>query len=90
MEIKLNDNYVLTSDTYNYILNKITVNKNKNETYLVPIAYYGTIEKLIYGLFENKIKTCELDNLNDIKALITNATCEMATKLTEVINNEQQ
>lgn len=38
MKINLNDKYVITSDSYRYVLNKKMVNKKTNEEYLSTVG----------------------------------------------------
>lgn len=57
MEIKLNNDYRITADDKQYILNKVTVfkeGKKKGEENVVAVSYHTTLESLLK-------KWCEID-----------------------------
>lgn len=66
MKLKINDNYIITSDTHCYILNKILFNKKTNEEYLQPIGFYKSLDDLILGLINREIRTHDLECINEI------------------------
>ena len=58
MKIQITDDYVMTSDTYNFILNrKVTVQKGKHagEEALDPIGFYSRVEDLLVSLIDKKM-----------------------------------
>lgn len=77
MNIKI-DNYVITSDGLQFILNEAvqrgTKSKKAGEQYLRPISYHPTLDTLLMSLFnrETRLNNCtEIDALHDH---ITNCT----------------
>ena len=72
MEIQLNDNYRITSDKLNYILQKLihpdpTHHKTKDiSPRWVDVGYYGNLSHLINSLIELEIKESEVNNLIDL------------------------
>ena len=41
LNIRIGDDYIITSDSYQYIINKIGFNKVKKEETISPVAYFG-------------------------------------------------
>lgn len=78
MKIDLIDNYVLTSDSDNFILNEKTIvksGKNKDKEVLIAVGYWPTIVQLLDGLITKKMlqsnaRTVE-GLIRDHKALIS-------------------
>lgn len=68
MDIKLSEEFRVTSDSRQYILQKITggYDKDGNEV-RTNVSYHGTIASLVNKLLERQVKTSELNNLIDIK-----------------------
>uniref|UniRef100_A0A6M3KNC4 DUF5405 domain-containing protein n=1 Tax=viral metagenome TaxID=1070528 RepID=A0A6M3KNC4_9ZZZZ len=59
MNIQITDNYVMTSDAYNFILNEVHVietGKKAGKTTLVPIGYYPSVVSLCEGLISKKLR----------------------------------
>ena len=78
MEIKLKGNYVITSDSNQFILSKISISngeKNKGQEVKTPIAYHTTLESTLNS-YVNKVLLSSGANtlkelLNELKALKT-------------------
>lgn len=87
MKLKINDNYIITSDTHCYILNKILFNKKTNEEYLQPISFYKSLDDLILGLINREIRTHDLECINEIISYISAIKDEI---LSEVRKHENQ
>ena len=83
MKLKINDNYIITSDTHCYILNK----KKTNEEYLQPISFYKSLDDLTLGLINREIRTHDLECVNEIISHISAIKDEI---LSEVRKHENQ
>jgi hypothetical protein len=69
IRISVGDNWVVTSDCYQFILNKkktVLSGDKKGQGYLEVVGYYAKIEQLINGLIHFEIR---LSNVNEIAAL---------------------
>ena len=68
MEIKLNKEYVITSDKYQYILQKDTGNVDKKGNPVRNVVgYYGNLNHLIRQLLELKVRTSDVKNFTDLR-----------------------
>lgn len=59
MKIQITEKYVMTSDTYNFILNEVSVvktGKTAGQTRLTPIGYYSRVSDLVDGLISLKMR----------------------------------
>jgi len=59
MKIQITDDYVMTSDAHNFILNVVeTVQKGKTagQTRLRAVGFYQSVEDLVEGLISKKMK----------------------------------
>jgi len=41
LNIRIGDDYTITNDNYQYIINKVGYNKKQNVETITPVAYYG-------------------------------------------------
>lgn len=85
MDIKLNDEYRVTSDSRQYILQRFTgsYDKNGNEV-RTNVTYHGTIASLVNNLLERQVRTTELNNLIDIKESMVVYAIEITEMLEKV------
>ena len=59
MRIQLTDNYIITSDSLNFILNESHIaedGKHKGKPVLVQVGFYPTVESLCEGLISRKLR----------------------------------
>lgn len=84
MEINLNDKYVITSDTYCYVLNKKMVNKNTNEEYLSAVGYYGDLKHLVDSLINREVRESEVTSIQGVLEVIENAKNDIVSRLKEI------
>ena len=84
MEINLNDKYVITSDTYCYVLNKKMVNKKTNEEYLSAAGYYGDLEHLVDSLINREVRESEVTSIQGVLEVIENAKNDIVSRLKEI------
>lgn len=82
MNLQIGENYLLTADTYNIILNKRYKKQMKEGE---PIqygwqqsAFYPTIEKAFLGLLEKDLKDSDVTTINEMIKEIRRATQEIA------------
>ena len=57
MKVEITDDYVLTSDAHNIILNEkkmVQTGKNKGKVILEPIAFYPSIVQALEGVLRKK------------------------------------
>lgn len=68
MELRINKNYMITSDANCLVLNKVLLNKITGKEYISPIGYYGSFESLVDGLIFRELCTAEeLTSMEKIK-----------------------
>lgn len=84
MEINLNDKYVITSDTYCYVLNKKMVNKKTKEEYLSAVGYYGDLEHLVDSLINKEIRESEVNSIQGILKVIEKAKNDIVLHLKDM------
>ena len=87
MEIQITDDYVMTSDPHNFILNEVGVGKtgkNAGNVRLNAVAYYPCISDLCTGLVDRKLRS---STATTIEALVAehNALCE---KIEDIFKKE--
>jgi len=59
MKIQIMDEYVMTSDAHNFILNEVTIvktGKSAGTQRLVPVAYYSRVSDLVEGIIDRKMR----------------------------------
>jgi len=74
MIIKLTDNYQISTDSLNYILQKrviVTKGENEGKERIENVGYYGKIERLLNALLEIKIKDLDVDSITSLQAEIS-------------------
>lgn len=84
MQIEIGE-YVITSDTYNLILNEKKVakeGKSAGEERLQSIGFYSTISTLISALIQREVLLSDVQSLQAMQQLIERASlqCEKAFK----------
>ena len=87
MQIKITDDYVMTSDSCNFILNEAVVGKtgkNIGKERLKPVGFYSCISDLCDGLVNKVLRS---SNAETIEALVAeqNALCE---KIEDIFRKE--
>ncbi|EOB4980257.1 hypothetical protein ACHEXM_002020 [Listeria monocytogenes] len=66
MKIKINEDYVIRSNQYQYVLSKPKgTDKNGMEQYN-DIGYFPTIEKALEAFAENHIRTSEISGFKEL------------------------
>ncbi|WP_315861516.1 DUF5405 family protein [Yersinia ruckeri] len=69
MNIKIGDQYVITSDSMQFILNEVKVGKtgkSEGQERLEPVAYYPTIEQLVTGLIKRQIFATPINSFTSL------------------------
>ena len=69
MQIKINDNYIIKTDAYNYTLFEIKQTKKGDEVgkeYLDEIGYFSTLAGALYGCAEKGIMKSDLIGVQEI------------------------
>lgn len=81
INIKINDTYTVTSDSRQFILNKVAIrggkSKEAGETYLKPVGYFQCIEGLTRYLMRRSLKESDAETLEQCKRILadTGAAC---------------
>lgn len=73
MNIRIDNDYKLTSDERNVILTKISIGqsgKSKGKEVESNVGYYGTIEHALNDYLRIKINTSQATSINELKAEI--------------------
>ncbi|MCX4181281.1 DUF5405 family protein [Enterobacter sp. HSTU-ASh6] len=73
IRIEINNQYVITSDRYQFILQEkktATSGKNEGKEWLDVVGYYPTIPKLVSGLVLHDLLTSDLTGLSALEARI--------------------
>lgn len=83
MELKLNDSYVITTDQYNYTLNKILTNKKNGEEYLSPVGYYSNLNNLIDSLINKEIRESDVKSISGVLEVIEDVRKDIVKHLEE-------
>lgn len=71
MNIKIKD-YIITADSYNYILNKKSIAKTttksqtKGDIIIKPVAFFTNIETLIQRLIELELRRTDVTTLKEL------------------------
>lgn len=84
MELKLNDSYVITTDQYNYTLNKILVNKKNGEEYLSPVGYYSNLNNLIDSLINKEVRESDVRSISDVLEVIEDVRKDIVAHLEDL------
>lgn len=82
MNLQIGENYLLTADTYNIILNKRYKKQTKEgepaQYGWQQSAFYSNIENAFLGLLEKKIKDSDATTVNELIEEIRLAKSEIA------------
>ena len=73
MDIRIDNDYKLTSDERNVILTKVQISqsgKSKGQEVYTNIGYYGNIEHALNDYLRVKINTSQATSINELKAEI--------------------
>jgi len=73
MRIKLNDNYILTSDKRNYIvteLKKVATGERKGEIDERTYGYYSSLNDAFIGFVDLTIRTSDSKSWTEVKAIL--------------------
>lgn len=73
IHIEINNQYVITSDRYQFILQEkktATSGKNEGKEWLDVVGYYPTIPKLISGLVLHDLLTSDLAGFSALEVRI--------------------
>lgn len=73
IRIEINNQYVITSDRYQFILQEkktATSGRNEGKEWLDVVGYYPTIPKLISGLVLHDLLTSDLTGFSALDARI--------------------
>lgn len=88
MNIKIDD-YVITSDPLQYILNERRVkgvkSRTPGEVALHPIGYYTSLHGLLTALFDKKLRKSTAGTIKDLKVDILEAT-ELVRRAVALVN----
>lgn len=82
MEIKLNDDYRITDDPLQYILQRKMIHKETGKEYWVNEGYYGSFEFLVRGLLNREIHGADIHTLQQIIDVLKASTEEICHSLT--------
>ena len=81
MMIKIGENWAITSDKRNIILNEIGVkgedSKNPGEEYLQPVGFFGDLKHCLCDLLERKIKKADAENISSLIGVIKSTKKEI-------------
>ncbi len=69
IRISVGDNWVVTSDSYQFILNKkktVLSGDKKGQEYLEAVGYYSKIDQLVNGLVHFHIRSSESESISQM------------------------
>ena len=69
MELKINDNYKITTDSMNYIMNEKQVvksGKKKGQVKWKSIGYYSSLESLFNNYFDVRLMKSNANGLSEV------------------------
>ena len=81
MEIRINHNWRITSDTYNIKLEKrriVTKGREKGKEAWCCDWFYGTIEQALNGYLGQIVRDCDAETFDELKELLENTKSEIA------------
>lgn len=70
MEIKICDDYRLTSDPHNIILEQRKVNKKNGQEYWIVDSFHRTVEQALDALLQKRIRESEATTIKELRAEI--------------------
>ena len=65
MNIQITDDYIMTSDAHNFILNEVATakeGKDKGKRRLRPVAFYSRVEDLVQGIIDRHMSKYHQDD----------------------------
>lgn len=66
LNIQLDDNYTLTSDESNFILNKITINQKTKEPYVSSQSFFGDIEGVLQAYLTHTTRNSNSTSIEEL------------------------
>ena len=90
MRIQLTHKYVLTSNEYNLIVERVMIcekGDNIGKVYLKPLAYFGTLQQLVNWLAEHEIKSSTVQSIVELRSEIK-LFCESIRGLSDIIEKK--
>ena len=70
MNIKLDENFRVTSDPNNFILNEIKISEKNKEEYVANQSFYGKLEDLFEAYFTKVIMNSKATDIGELLAEI--------------------
>lgn len=80
MKLVIGAGYRVTTDQYNYILQKEGMSK-KGETTWTNVSYHGNIQSLVSKLLDLEIKQSEVESFESLSNLVRNVESNIMTEL---------
>ena len=92
IEIYLDDNYAITSNAANFILNEVKVAQkdtkdyDEGDEYLYPIGYYGNLGVLLKNYVNRSCMESDCEEVEELVSLLKklNRNCERIAKKFDV------
>lgn len=81
MKIQLNEDYRVSSDPLNFILQERKINQKSHEEYWKDIGYYSNLEQLLSGLFKKRLQASEIEGIQLLIDEIKNAVRAIQTQI---------
>lgn len=96
MQIQLGENYLITTDKYNWILKEKRVTdpdhhlakSDKAEIYYVDIGYYGKLEHLIKSLLNKELKGSEVNSVEGLLSCLKQTENKLKIEVLEKVGGE--
>lgn len=93
MQILINENWRVTADHYNYILERKNINqkadsKKFGEEYWVSDGFYSSVEDCFSGYLDKKIKESDVKSIKELIQLVNDTRQEiegLRQELTEAV-----
>ena len=82
MEIRLTEDYRVTDDPLQYILQERMIREKDGSEYWVNIGYYGSLEYLVRGLLNHEIHDADIHSLEEVITCLQACTEEICRNLT--------
>ena len=82
MELQINDNYKITTNSRNYIMNEkqtVQSGENKGEIKWVNIGYYPSLESLFNNYFDVRLMRSNANGLSEILEVCEKIKGEITT-----------
>jgi ACT domain-containing protein len=97
LEIKVGENYIISSDEYNWVLKEkkvadpkhhMTKSVESTEKYM-PVGYFGKIEHLANSLLQRHLKTSEPNSIEDLINTLHKAENVLKIDIINMTNGEK-